>query len=236
MFLFLHPLPEKSRPGRIRRLGRILAVGLVLVLSACQQKEKTKTAASWLPAWDSIAYAPRRLTGLPDTGADSLFAVFDTMEAADSLAQDTQAVRPGHPEDTVRIGDLFDTNFVFPPDPVAVTPYAFDDAYRDDTLFRKAYGNGLFEQEHPCVESWVISGDFPHPSLWLRSGMTAEAIRAALGTPFLQQPRELRYRWQGRARPDSTGGDSTTRYESMRFYFLRDSLYAVLLQRSKPCF
>jgi hypothetical protein len=110
-------------------------------------------------------------------------------------------------------------------------PYAYDSYYRDDTLFRKFYGNGLFDQEHPCVESWVLSAPFLHPARWVSSGQTQEEIVAALGAPFKRHPLQIRYRWKS-----GPTGDSEAHFESMRFYFAQDSLYAVLLQRSKPCF
>jgi hypothetical protein len=154
------------------------------------------------------------------------------MEATDSVIKAAGPMSPSeNPVDTLRVHHLFDTGFVFPPRYEASMPYAYDNFYRDDTLFRKAYGNGLLEQEHPCIESWVLSESFPHPAKWLRAGLTREEIETSLGEPTMRSPLQIRYRWHSRAAEN--GGDSQ---ESMRFYFENDSLYAVLLQRSKPCF
>jgi hypothetical protein len=159
------------------------------------------------------------------------------METVDSMVSvSNERMFPEHAVDTLRIQDLFDTGFVFPAVPEATMPYAFDDTYRNDTLFRKYYGNGLFEQEHPCVESFVLTGEFLHPARWLESGMTQTETMASLGIPFVKHPAQLRYRWHSDPTHNHQGADSVLHYESMRFYFENDSLFAVLLQKSKPCF
>ncbi len=156
------------------------------------------------------------------------------MENADSAAAaSSEKVFLRDPTDTLRIHSLFDTGFIFPARCEASMPFAFDEDYRDDTLFRKSYGNGLFEQEHPCVETWVLSGDFPHPAKWLHAGMKQREFTSSLGRPAMKHANQLRYLWHSAPGED---GDSLVRYESMRFYFENDSLYAALLQRSKPCF
>lgn len=213
-----------------------LAVFAVL-LGGCLQKEKSKPIPkSWVAPWDSGQHAPRSLTDFHYEGPESLFTVFRKMEVADSLvlaSKDT--VKPENPTDTLRIYDLFDTGFVFPAQPEATRPYAYDDAYRDDTLFRKFYGGGLYEQENPCVETYVLSGEFLHPAKWLRAGMQEEDLIAALGVPQVKHPTQLRYLWHSKPE-DKSEGDSLIHYESVRFYFEKDSLYAALLQQSKPCF
>ncbi len=217
---------------------RSLALALALAgTMACLAKTRGGKAPTWKAPWESGLSVPRPLRGLKPQPSDSLFAVFRKLEAADSAAasEKDSAIFQRAP-DSLRVHQIFDTNFVFPPKPLAATPYAFDAAYRDDTLFRKAYGNGLFDQEHPCIETHVLSGDFPHPAKWLRSGLRKRDIVLNLGLPRMMDSCKIRYQWHSTPAEDKAWGDSLPRYEAVRLYFERDSLYAALLQRSKPCF
>ena len=219
------------------KYGRIAWIFPLLLLWGCLVKDKgAKTSATWTPPWDSVQKAPRALTGFPPSASDSLFLIFPMMEKTDSLvAASAERVLPTEPVDTLRMNHLFDSGFVFPSKTEASIPYAYDDYYRDDTLFRKYFGFGLYEQEHPCVQTYVLSGSFQHPSHWLKSGLHVEEIISSLGTPTMRHPLQLRYLWQaGPAK--TTKSDTLDRFESIRLYFEADSLYAALLQRSKPCY
>jgi len=219
------------------KYGRIALLFPFLLLWGCLVKDKgAKTSATWTPPWDSAQKAPRALTGKPGLASDSFFLIFPMMERIDSLvAVSPERVFPKNSIDTLRMNHLFDTGFVFPTKTEASIPYAYDDYYRDDTLFRKYYGFGLYEQEHPCVETYVLSGTFQHPSHWLKSGLHEEEIISSLGTPAMRHPLELRYLWQA-VPAKTTQSDTLGQFESIRLYFEADSLYAALLQRSKPCY
>ncbi len=208
---------------------------LPLLFWGCLEKDKLgKSSDSWLPGWDTTLSVPSQI---PDSGSlllDSVFEVFAKMEKTDSMIKASkELVYPKNPEDTLRIHHLFDSGFVFPQNPDFIRPFAFDHVYREDTLFRKSYGNGLFVQEHPCVTSWILSEQFPHPAKWMREGLHQAEIVTNLGTPWSIHPQEIIYRWVSHEKPKSS---LEIEYkEAMRFYFEKDSLFAVLLQKPKPC-
>jgi hypothetical protein len=148
---------------------------------------------------------------------------------------------------------MLDSAFVFPPSPVASIPYAYDDSYRDDTLYRHFYGNGLFTQDHPCAETFVVTDPFLHPARWLKAGLKQAEIVNALGAPAFAQQGVLRY-FHRRAAPEAAPADGTpasgaeaastpakSEYdlhavmEGVNFYFRADSLFAAVLHRSQPC-
>ena len=192
-----------------------------------------------IPPWDTVHFVPKRLEGFVYPGPESLFAVFRNIARIDSQAGDSKLARfDADGVDTVRIYQLFDTGFVFPQLPEASMPYAYDDSFRDDTLYRSAYGNGLFIQDHPCANTYVLSGQFLHPARWLKAGMKEQQLVEALGQPGMRGPGVLRYlsHW---APPFPDDGKSEYQsfdvYEGTHLYFLHDSLFAAVLQRSQPC-
>jgi hypothetical protein len=179
---------------------------------------------------------------------DSLgvFAIFDSVARIDSLAGDAAGWKPEKEAiDTLRIEALFDTGFVFPQNPEASAPYAYDDSFRDDTLWRNSFGNGLYTQDHPCALNYVLAGQFLHPAKWLKRGLREQDILASLGTPMYRHPGVLRYlsKHPGplpKGNPEdtlSTAADYSAFdvFEGVNLYFMQDSLFAAVLQKSQPC-
>lgn len=238
----------------IKALRLFISAGAAaMLLCGCLAKEKAGkplAAGAIAPPWDPAKFTPKRLEGYAYPGPESLFTVFGEIARLDSAAGDPKDWKPD-PEaiDTLGIAQLFDTAFTFPQSPEASRPYGYDDSFRDDTLFRNAYGNGLFTQDHPCAATYVLSGQFLHPAKWLRNGLKAQEILAALGTPAYRQEGVLRY--LSHHAPAATGaapadGDSAQPesaaqsglydvYEGVNFYFKADSLFAAVLQKSQPC-
>jgi hypothetical protein len=228
----------------------MLAAGLML--AACNQKEKSETSAAGniTPPWDSPAFAPKRLDSLVYAGPESLFTVFPVIARLDSLMGDRKDWKIDPKAlDTLRLAQLFDTGFVFPQTPEASMPYAYDESYRDDTLYRNAYGIGLFTQDHPCATTYVLSDQFLHPARWLKAGLTQADVVGALGRPTFwlgdTATAVLRYRsshLEGvvptEEESDSAlnlGAAPTPIFEAANFYFLEDSLFAAVLLKSRPC-
>ncbi|MEO7427198.1 MAG: hypothetical protein ABI036_18565 [Fibrobacteria bacterium] len=223
----------------------------LFILCGCLAKEKAGkplAAGGIAPPWDPAKFTPKRLEGYAYPGPESLFTLFGEIAHLDSMAGDPKDWHPD-PEavDTLGLAQLFDTAFTFPQNPEASMPYGYDDSFRDDTLFRNAYGNGLYTLDHPCAAIYVLSGQFLHPAKWLRNGLKAGEILAALGTPAYKQEGVLRYLSRhAPAAPDSSEGDTAGSgsapppalydvYEGANFYFKADSLFAAVLQKSQPC-
>jgi hypothetical protein len=231
-------------PARIRCALAFTA----LFLGACLIKDKQEkpAAASLVPPWDPAKFTPKSLEGPAAPDSQGVFAIFDSLARIDSLAGDPAVWKTEKGAiDTLRIDALFDTGFVFPQNPEFSSPYAYDDSFRDDTLWRSSFGNGLYTQDNPCARIYVLAGQFLHPAKWLKRGLKEEDILAALGTPLFRQPGALRYlsRHPG-PRPEGNTQDtsSTARdlsafdvYEGVNLYFSQDSLFAAVLQKSQPC-
>jgi hypothetical protein len=229
------------------RIHAALACAAVL-LAGCLVKEKQgkSAAAALIPPWDPAKFAPKQLDGEAFPDSARTFAVFDSIAHIDSLSGDPKNWKPEkNAIDTLRLEALFDTGFVFPQSPEAAIPYAYDDSYRDDTLWRSAYGNGLFTQDHPCALNYVLTGQFLHPARWLKRGLKERDIVTALGTPAYRQPGVLRYLSMHRDMgPEASGAESSSTvrdssaydvYEGVNLYFAADSLFAAVLQKSQPC-
>lgn len=222
------------------------ALAAAFLAAACSKDNAREELASGAlnPPWDSPSFVPKELDGYVYDGPDSLFHVFRVIAMIDSLGGDRKEWKlEKKPVDTVTAARLLDTAFVFPPSPMASMPYAYDDTYRDDTLYRHAYGNGLFTQDHPCATTTVLTGPFLHPARWLKAGLKETDILQALGSPPYHTHGALRYFSRRRA-PASTPADSAAGrgdheahdvMEGANFYFLKDSLFAVVLHRSQPC-
>jgi hypothetical protein len=239
------PIFSRSFPVRL-----LLVLPLAfLALLGCQVKdkpEKSLSSGSMNPPWNAPEFTPKRLDGYKYAGPESLFAVFRDIARLDSVVGDRKDVKiDPKAADTLRVGQLFDTAFVFPQTPQATMPYAYDDSYRDDTLYRNAYGNGLFTQDHPCAVTYVLSDGFMHPAQWLKAGLTQAELVGALGRPAYWQgdtsEAVLRYLSQHMETPPAPA-DSAVKaadpypvYEGANFYFTADSLFAAVLQRSQPC-
>jgi hypothetical protein len=236
-------------PNAYRRPSRLAALAALLFLCGCLVKDKSDKPlknGGLTPPWDPARFQPKRLEGYAYTGPESLFTVFTAIGRLDSLAGDPKQWKPDPDAvDTLRISQLFDTGFVFPQNPEAVMPYGYDDSFRDDTLYRNFYGNGLFIQDHPCATTYVLSGQFLHPARWLRTGLKEKDIIAALGKPLYGQEGVLRYlsHHPGPVPPRkeddtiSTAPDYSAYeiFEGVNFYFQSDSLFATVLQKSQPC-
>lgn len=229
------------------RIHAALACAAIL-LGGCLVKDKqAKSAAAGLvPPWDPAKFTPKQLDGPAYLDSARTFAVFDSISRIDSLAGDSKGWKAEKGAvDTLRLEDLFDTGFVFPENPDAAMPYAYDDSFRDDTLWRSAYGNGLFTQDHPCALNYVLTGQFLHPAKWLKRGLKEDEIVAALGTPAYRQAGALRYLSKHPGpRPEANGEESSSTvvdssaydvYEGVNLYFANDSLFAAVLQKSQPC-
>ncbi|MDB5103476.1 MAG: hypothetical protein JWP91_1165 [Fibrobacteres bacterium] len=227
----------------------IPAVLAVLFLGGCLVKDKSDKplgSGGMTPPWDPAKFTPKRLEGYAYPGPESLFAVFPEIAGLDSLSGDPKTWK-ADPEatDTLRISQMLDTNFAFPQNAEATMPYGYDDSFRDDTLFRYAYGNGLFTQDHPCAANFVISGQFLHPAKWVRAGLKQKEILDALGKPLYNQGGVLRYlsHHPSPAQPRAEGDSLNTArdynayevFEGVNFYFRGDSLFAAVLQKSQPC-
>ena len=248
-----NPRPKPFRPNpvlRERTAAAWFAVSaLALFLSSCLVRDKSDKplpSGGMTPPWDSAHFMPKRLDGFVYAGPESTFAVFREIALIDSLSGNHKDWK-ADPEaiDTMRVSQLFDSGFLFPQNPEASMPYAYDDSFRDDTLFRNAYGNGLFIQEHPCAITYVLSGQFLHPAKWLRTGLKEEQILESMGKPLHRQPGVMRYLAKHPGIPPpadpedtlSTAADYSTFdvFEGVNFYFRSDSLFAAVLQRSQPC-
>lgn len=215
------------------------AISLLLLASCSKEDDKAKDLAKGAlnPPWDSPSFTPRELEGMEGADKDSAFFLFNVIGMIDSLSGDRKTwTLEDDAVDTVTLAQMLDTGFVFPQVPSASIPYAYDDSYRDDTLYRNAYGNGLFTQDHPCAVTYVLGEPFLHPAKWLKAGLKEEEILQALGTPAFRQRGVLRYF----ARKSASSSDTVAQeeppvYEGVNFYFLKDSLFAAVLHRSQPC-
>jgi hypothetical protein len=220
-----------------------------LILSGCMVKDKSGNglrSGDLTPPWDSTHFNPQRLEGYVYPGPESTFSVFGKIAKLDSLCGN-HAEWKADPKamDTLRINQLYDTGFLFPENPEATMAYGFDDTFRDDTLYRKAFGNGLFTQDNPCAATTILSGEFLHPAKWLRAGLTKNEVVQAMGTPLYNQTGVLRYFARHKnATASSPSQDSTTNssgsasfdvFEGANLYFQGDSLFAAMLQKSQPC-
>jgi hypothetical protein len=221
-----------------------VAIIATLALAGCLAKEKHQDAKRFSPPWDQGQEPLHQLEGYVKDGPDSLFEVFEEMARIDSGAGPRQGwtYEPGSP-DTLRVHHLVDTSFSFPEKPLDTYAFAYDETYRDDTLFRKAYGNGLFIEEHPCADVWVVSDPFMHPVRWLTKGMTQDEILNNMGPPSLKHKGALRYLYRdqpeidGLASPDGEAPPLSEfqRVEGAHFYFNETGLFAAVFQRSRPC-
>jgi hypothetical protein len=231
-------------PARIRYALALAA----LFLGACLIKEKPEkpAEAALVPPWDPAKFTPKVLEGPVAPDSQRVFAIFDSLARIDSLAGDPALWKPEKGAiDTLRIDALFDTGFVFPQNPDLSLPYAYDDSFRDDTLWRNSYGNGLYTQDHPCALNYVLAGQFLHPAKWLKRGLQEQDILASLGTPLFRQPGVLRYLskhpmpgHEGNLQDTSstvTDRSAYDVYEGVNLYFAQDSLFAAVLQKSQPC-
>jgi hypothetical protein len=225
-----------------------LTLLVALGLSACSKEDenaKSLESGALNPPWDSPTFTPKELPGYLYEGPDSLFFVFQVIGMIDSLGGPRSTwTLEDEPATNVAIHQMFDTGFVFPRTPLATRPYAYDDSYRDDTLYRNAYGNGLFTQDHPCAATYVLTDPFLHPARWLKAGLKESEITEALGNPAFRSRGVLRY--FSRRAPEIPGeGESAAAgrseydihdvYEGINFYFRKDSLFAAVLHRSQPC-
>ncbi|MEO6095821.1 MAG: hypothetical protein ABIW76_09095 [Fibrobacteria bacterium] len=232
------------------RIPSLLVSSLVaLLLCSCMVKDKPDkaiTSGGMTPPWDPARFLPKTLEGFAYAGPESLFTVFKDIARLDSLSGDPKSWKPeAGSADTLRVSQMFDSGFVFPQNSEAVMPYGFDDSFRDDTLFRSYYGNGLFIQDHPCAATFVLSDRFMHPARWLRNGLKQEEIIASLGKPLYHQDGVLRYLSHHPSHtPVQESRDTLSTepdynayevFEGVNLYFLNDSLFAAVLQKSQPC-
>lgn len=229
--------------------SRIALAGAVIALCGCLIKDKTDKPLSTgglVPPWDPAKFTPKHLEGFTYPDSAGTFDVFGEIARLDSLAGDPKTWKvDGESVDTLRVSQMLDTGFVFPQNPSAVMPYGYDDSFRDDTLYRNSYGNGLFTQDHPCAATWVLTGQFLHPAKWLKTGLKTKDILAALGHPMYQQDGVMRYLSRHAGTPPPHAEDDTLStatdysvydvYEGVNLYFRADSLFAAVLQRSQPC-
>jgi len=232
-------IPFPHRP----RLRGVFTAMVYLSLTAfwgCQSKDTARSGERFTPPWESDQETLLRLPGHEASPSDSAFGVFAEMAAIDSAAGPRRlwTYEMGS-LDTLRVGHLVDTQFVFPEQPMALQAYAYDETYRDDTLFRAAYGNGLYVENHPCAEVWVFTAPFMHPVQWLRSGMSRDEIEKSMGTPSLRHQQAIRYLYRDEpdsdARPSGSDLPAPLKVEGIHFYFHHDSLFAAVFQRSRPC-
>lgn len=209
-----------------------------LVLLGCLSKDRTNATLGsdgLTPPWDSTHFAAKQLVGYMGQASDSQFSIFKTITNIDSQLS-VQKKWDADPDaiDTVKGSQIFDTSFVYPLNSVATMAFGYDDSFRDDTLFRYDYGNGLFTQDNPCAKTTILSGQFLHPARWLRSGLKSEEIISALGTPLYNQGKVLRYLSQHLEKAP-TDSIPTKIFEAVNFYFQEDSLFAAVIQHSQPC-
>jgi hypothetical protein len=243
----LSPVTDPARP--IRAIGAVLFSVTVFILVACMVKDKNEKvlrSGGMTPPWDSTHFTPKSLEGYVYSGPESTFSVFGKIAEIDSLCGsrtswtiDSQAI------DTMRVSQLYDTAFLFPESPEATMAYGFDDSFREDTLYRKAYGNGLFTQDNPCATTIILSSEFLHPARWLHAGLGKDDIIKAMGTPLYNQPGVLRYFARHRSvtptsQPQGTGSNADGNayfdvFEGANLYFQGDSLFSAVLQKSRPC-
>jgi hypothetical protein len=210
------------------------------LLWGCLAKEKHHDAKTYTPPWDNGREVLQELEGYVHAGSDTLFQVFQEMASIDSQAGPRQQWKyePNSP-DTLRVHHLIDTAFVFPEKAEGRYAFAYDETYRDDTLFRLAYGNGLYIEEHPCTDVWVATAPFVHPIRWLRSGMSEKDVLQAMGTPSLRHVHALRYLYRDEAHAGGpTPSDSSMapladfqHIEGIHFYFKNGGLFAAVFQR-----
>lgn len=230
-------------PKRLRIPSVIASIVLgAWLASGCQldKKEDEIETGSLEREWRSHLV---RLDGRIDKDADSAFAVFRDMQAVDSLAADPALHPAGEEAVSVFSPDqLLDTLFRFPRDPRVRQAYSLPEAGSPDTLYRKAYGNGLFVEDRPCREAIVLSENFLHPARWIRSGLKPADIEANLGTASRKGEGFLLYRMprSGRSPLLRTGARSPSSegrgaYTSAQFYFKEDSLFAAVLERGSAC-
>jgi hypothetical protein len=215
----------------------LLGLGALFIWTSCLEKEKDTPAlgsSALLPAWDSNQYRPQALKDYGTQSEDPVFGIFSKIERAESLSQALHTTPRVNAIDSLRWHHLVDTSFRWPPHPKFFRPYAYDGQYRMDTLFRKSYGLGLFVQEHPCVETWLLSQPFNHPTFWLKPGMRQEEILKSIGTPQTLTPHLISY--YGKDSLDPVTAETEERYYGIKFFFQSDSLFAAMLQRSKGCF
>lgn len=245
---FMQSMPFGFHPHRSRIMA-LAALVLGCGLAGCLLKDKPDkalTSGGMAPPWDPAKFMPKSLEGFAYSGPDSLFTVFGEIARLDSLVGDPKTWKAeGDAVDTLRVSQVLDTSFIFPQHPEATMPFGYDDSFRDDTLYRSAFGNGLYMQDHPCASTFVLSGQFLHPAKWVRKGMTAEAIVKTLGAPLYRQQGVLRYLSHRPSPPPliQTGDTLSTAsdynayeiFEGVNFYFNNDSLFAVVLQKSQPC-
>jgi hypothetical protein len=232
------------------RRSYLSMAALAALLCGCLAKDrsdKALTSGGMTPPWDPAKFAPKALEGFTYAGPESLFTVFREIGRLDSLGGDPKHWKSdSRAADTLHVSQMFDTGFVFPQNPEAVMPYGYDDSFRDDTLYRSAYGNGLFMQDHPCAATYVLSGQFLHPAKWVKTGMKQEDIIHALGAPLYRQQGVLRYLSHHPSSAPAKGGEGDTAgaardynayevFEGVNFYFHGDSLFAAVLQKSQPC-
>ena len=232
------------------RINPRFAAGiLALILCGCLVKDKsdkTLSSGGMIPPWDPAKFTPKALEGYMAPATDSVFSVFGEIARLDSVSGDPKNWKPiDGAADTLRVAQIFDTGFVFPQNAEAIMPYGYDDSFRDDTLFRSFFGNGLFTQDHPCAATFVLSGQFLHPAKWIKTGMKPGDIIGALGKPLYKQEGVLRYLSHPPSPPQARAeGDSSITtpdyssyevFEGVNFYFHGDSLFAAVLQKSQPC-
>jgi len=213
-------------------------ITFMITFMGCMEKEPgggKLGSGGMTPPWDSAHFVPKHLEGYSSPASDSLFTVFKVIASIDSESGDQKKwERNKRAIDTVRGNQIFDTGFVFPPNPEAAMAFGYDDVYRGDTLFRYSYGNGLYTQDHPCAKTTILSGQFEHPARWLNAGLKAEDIMNALGKPLYTQKNVLRY-LSHRVEKSKTDTTQLEIYEGVNFYFQRDSLIAAVIQHSQPC-
>lgn len=235
-------------PKSIRRPLMLPALIAGLALWACSKEDargKELASGALNPPWDSPTFTPRELEGMDFGQPDSLFYVFKVIAMIDSLSGDRKTWKMEEDAaDTITIAQMLDSAFVFPPTPVASIPYAYDDSYRDDTLYRNYFGNGLFTQDHPCAETFLVTDPFLHPARWLKAGLKQAEIVRALGNPAFSHRGVLRYFSRHASPAPAPSQDSSkapSEYEAydvmegVNFYFMSDSLFATVLHRSQPC-
>ena len=189
------------------------------------------------PPWESPRISLTPLENFQYQGPESLFTVFQKIGKADTEADTSgETLFPIGATDSVRIGWLFDTSFVFPGHVRATMPFAYDRMFSRDTLYRRAYGNGLFTEEYPCADTYVLAGDLQHPAEMLRRGMKEDEVVGALGIPSMRSRSQICYRWCSQSGHFLRFTASKARYESVRCYFENDSLYAIKLRKSGHCY
>jgi hypothetical protein len=232
------------------RIQSLALTGLAaILLCGCMVKDKSDKALSsggMTPPWDPAKFMPKTLEGFTYAGPESLFTVFKDIARLDSLSGDPKSWKADREAaDTLRVSQMFDTGFVFPQNAEAVMPYGYDDSFRDDTLYRTLYGNGLYIQDHPCATTFVLSGQFLHPARWLKTGLKQADILASLGKPLYRQDGVMRYLSHHASHAPARGADDTLDtapdynafevFEGVNLYFQNDSLFAAVLQKSQPC-